>query len=81
MSTRTRWFLVVTVGLMIHLFGVNIAVAKLSPFYNLPSYTTGLPPYGQINYQTADSIAFIVQLVVVIFWLAFAVSLLRDKPQ
>jgi ribose/xylose/arabinose/galactoside ABC-type transport system permease subunit len=79
MSTRTRWLLVVTLGLMAHLLGINIVVAKLSPFYNLPSYTTGLPPYGQVNFQTADSIAFIVQLVVVACWLAFAVSLLRDK--
>ncbi len=81
MSTRTRWLLVVTLGLMAHFFGVSIVVAKLSPFYNLPTYTTGLPPYGQVNYQTAESIAFIVQLVVVVFWLALAVSLLRDKPQ
>jgi hypothetical protein len=80
MSTRTRWLLVITLGLMAHLSGVNIVLAKLSPFYNLPSYTTGLPPYGQVNYQTADSIALILQLVVVVSWLAFAISLLRDKP-
>ena len=81
MSKTTRWLLVVTIGVMVHLMMVNTVVAKLSPFYNLPSYTSGLPPFGQVNYQTADAIAFIEWLINIILWLAFSVALLREKSE
>ena len=79
MSKLSRWFLVITTGLMLH-FSLSIyAVARLAPFYNLPTYTVGLPPFGQVNYNTADSIVVIEWVLVFILWLAFAIILLRDK--
>jgi hypothetical protein len=71
--------LVITLGVMLHLLLATQVVVELSPFYNLPSYTTGLPPCGQVNFDTAESIVFVEQLVVFILWLVFAVSLLRER--
>jgi uncharacterized membrane protein YccF (DUF307 family) len=79
MTKRTRWLLIITFGVMLHLFLTIYKVAELSPFYNLPAYTSGLPPFGQVNYGTADSIALIEWLVVFGLWIAFAISLLREK--
>ena len=79
MSKRSRWLLILTLGVMVHLFLAVYTVARLSPFYNLPSYTVGLPPFGQINYNTADSITVLEWIVVLGLWIVFAVSLLRDK--
>ena len=56
MSKRTRWLLVITLGIMVHQFLAIYTVAKLSLFYNLPSYTIGLPPFGQVNFHTADAL-------------------------
>jgi len=79
MSKRTRWLLVITLGVMVHLFSAIYTVARLSPFYNLPSYTVGLPPFGQVDFYTADTIAMLEWIVVLVLWLLFAVSLLREK--
>jgi len=79
MSKRTRWLLVSTLGVMVHLFLAIYTVAQLSPFYNLLSYTVGLPPFGQVNFHTAESIALLEWIVVLVLWLLFAVSLLREK--
>jgi len=79
MSKRTRWLLVITLGVMVHLFLAIYTVARLSPFYNLPSYTVGLPPFGQVDFYTADTIAMLEWIVVLVLWLLFAVSLLREK--
>ncbi len=79
MSKPARWLLVITIGMMVHLFLSISVVAKLSPFYNLPSFTSGLPPFGQVNFQTADSIAFIEWLIVLVLWIVFAIALLREK--
>lgn len=81
MSNRTRWLLVLTMGIMVHLFLAIDVVAKLSPYYNLPSYTTGLLPFGQVNFRTADSIVFIEWAVVFILWILFSISLLREKSE
>lgn len=81
MSKRTRWLLVITLGVMVHLFSTLDTVALLSPFYNTPSFTRGLPPFGQINFRTADTIAFIEWLVVLGLWIFFAISLLREKSE
>ena len=79
MSKRTRWLLVITLGIMVHQFLAIYTVAKLSLFYNLPSYTIGLPPFGQVNFHTADAIALLEWLIVLILWIIFAISLLREK--
>ena len=79
MSKRTRWLLVIDLGIIVHLLLVIKVVAVLSPFYNLPTYSTGLPPFGQVNFQTADAIALIEWIFVLLLSIAFAVALLRDK--
>jgi uncharacterized membrane protein (DUF106 family) len=81
MSKRTRWLLVITLGVMVHLFIAIYTVARLSPYYNLPSYTVGLPPFGQVNYHTADSITVIEWIAVLVLWLTFSISLLREKNE
>ena len=79
MSKLSRWLLVITSGLMLHLFLTIYTVARLAPFYNLPAYTVGLPPFGQVNFHTADLIVAAEWLLVFVLWLVFAIALLRDK--
>jgi hypothetical protein len=79
MSTRTRWLLVITLGVMLHLLLTIYTVAHLSPFYNLPSFTVGLPPFGQVNFNTADSIAVLEGVAVFALWLIFSFALLREN--
>ena len=79
MSKRTRWLLVITLGVMVHLFSAIYVVAELSPFHNLPSYTVGLPPFGQVSYYTAATITLLEWIVVFVLWLLFAISLLREQ--
>ena len=79
MSKLSRWLLVITSGLMLHLFLTIYTVARLAPFYNLPAYTVGLPPFGQVNFHTADLIVATEWLLVFVLWLVFAIALLRDK--
>ncbi len=81
MKKRTRWLLVVFMGVMCHLFITTLTVAKLAPFYLLPSYTSGLPLFGQVNFQTADAIGFIEWFVLLILLVAFSVSFLRESPE
>jgi hypothetical protein len=73
--------LVIDIWLIVHLFLVNKVVAVLSPYCNLPSYTSGLPPFGQVNFHTADWIALVEWLVVVFVSIVFAVALLREKTE
>ncbi len=79
MSKRTCWLLVIALGVMVHLFLTIYTLARLSPFYNLSSYTVGLPPFGQVNFRTADSITVLEWIVVLGLWISFAVSLLRER--
>lgn len=81
MKKRTRWLLILTLGMMVHLFLAIYKVAELSPYHNMVSYTSGFPPFGQVNYSTADSIAFLEWLVVLGLWIAFAISLLRERSE
>jgi uncharacterized membrane protein len=81
MSKRTRWLLIGDLGVIVHLLLATKVVAVLSPYYNLPSYTTGLPPFGQVNFNTADSIALIEWMLVFVLSIIFAISLLREKSE
>lgn len=79
MTKRTRILLVITLGLMVHLFMAINKVAELSPYKNLATFTSGLPPFGQVNYYAADSIVFIEWLILLVLWIVFAISLLREQ--
>lgn len=79
MTKGTRWLLVITAGVMVHLFLAIRTVAERGPYKNMPSFTSGLLPFGQVNYYAADSIVFIEWLNLLVLWIVFAVSLLREQ--
>jgi len=73
--------LVIILGVMVQLLLAIYKVAELSPYKNRVAYTSGLPPFGQVNYYTADAIAFLEWLAVLGLWILFAVLLLREKSE
>ena len=79
MTNRSRWLLIITLGVMLHLFLTNNAVGYLGYFRNQPGITAMLLPFGQVNYSTATSIAAIEWLILFGLWIFLAYSLLREK--
>ncbi|RJP48848.1 MAG: hypothetical protein C4557_12225 [Anaerolineaceae bacterium] len=79
MNKRTKWLLIVVLGLMAHLNLLVFARGTLQGFENSPTMTAFVLPFGQLNYQQVTTVATIEQLLLMLLWVVFAIALLRDS--
>jgi len=81
MSKRLRWFLIIILGVMLHIQWLGFARANLSDVQDSLVVVTSVFPFGRLNYEQVAIFMGIEWLIVFILWIVFAVLLLREAQK
>jgi len=81
MSKRLRWFLIIILGMMLHIQWLGFARANLSDVQDTLVVVTSVFPFGKLNYEQVAIFMGVEWWIVFILWIVFAVLLLREAPK